>query len=156
MMKPMSFETSWEEAEAAMHKHLIDATGTEDNKSAFLGRNPGVLNAWHLEPSNTPYNQPFSCKDVPAMAMQYRVVGVFTKRENCLRLAMQLAAGLPVKGDGESNISILRVAEIGNVEYDVIQPTNEAKPVGYWQIGILLDLAFSTGGKELSLAGIGG
>ena len=49
MRKPTSFETAWTEAEASAFAALCTATGTEVNRDAYLGRNPGVLNAWKNE-----------------------------------------------------------------------------------------------------------
>lgn len=156
MRQPLSFETSWSEAERAMFKLLVAVTKSEENRDAFLGRNPGVLNAWHLEPANTPYRDMLHCDDVPTIAMQYMVRGVFLKREQCLELAMRLVAGLPFKNHEDSNIALLRVAELDNIEYDAVQPANESKMVGYWTVTIMLDFAFATGGKGNSTEAIGG
>lgn len=148
MINPTSFETSWSEAEGAAFAHLCLKTGAEDNKGAFLGKNPGVINAWHFAglPLKTG-EEALLAPDLPSMAIPYYAECQFLKRDACQKWAMRVVGGLPLINEEDSNIALLRVREIGDIQPDQVEVANEKSPVTVWILRITLDLVFATGGK---------
>lgn len=150
MRNPLTFETAWQEAEQAAYLYLVAATGAVDNHSAYLGRNPAVINAWHLE--HLPIDQEAAsvlfARDQPTLAMQYTIEAVFQKREHVQKFLMSLVGKLPATHIEGTNIACLRVRAIGQMEYGEITPGNQQKPIGAWSLTATLDLVFVTGGAK--------
>lgn len=148
MTKPSSFEASWQEAERRAFELLLEAAGATEGSDAFLGANPGVVNAWHIEPLPIGESQlSLLAPDCPSIYMQLSAVGLYLKRDAAQALAMRLLMGLPVDRDEGSNVACLRVRAISGPERLEVEFRNEKAPVGCWQISVTLDLAFDTGGK---------
>lgn len=149
MRNPLTFETAWQEAEQAAFNYLVAATGAIDNRSAFLGRNPGVINAWAMEhlPLTEEAASVLFARDQPTLAMQYNVEALFQKREHIQKFLMALVGKLPATHIEDTNIACLRVRTIGQMEYGEITIVNEQKPIGAWTLTATLDLVFVTGGE---------
>jgi hypothetical protein len=148
MNNPASFETAWTEAEKAAFLHLCQKTGSEENKGAFIGKNPGVVNAWHFSgmPMKTG-EEALLAPDLPSMAIPYYAECLFLKRDACQKWAMRIIGGLPLVNAADANIALLRVREIGEIQPDKIDVANEKDPMTVWALRITLDLVFATGGK---------
>lgn len=148
MINPISFETSWAEAEGAAFAHLCTATGTESGKGAFLGKNPGVINAWHFAglPIQTA-DEALLAADLPSLAAPCYAECRFLRRDACQQWAMRVIGGLPLVNAEDSNIALLRVREIGEIQPDQYVVANEKDPVTVWTLRITFDLVFATGGK---------
>lgn len=149
MNTPKTFDTSWKEAERRAFERLIEATSAEENKGAFLARNPGVMNAWHFEsqPVVEVGESVFLAKDLPTMGIPYRAIGVFLSREDCQIFVMSVIRGLPLHNDEASNIHMFRMTGLGKITFDKITLQNE-KAVLAWSVQIDFDLVFITGGKN--------
>lgn len=149
MTRPQSFETSWAEAERRAFAWLVASAGSTAGRDAFVGRDPGLVNAWHLRslPVSATGENAFSAKDPRTLHIPYEAECVFQKREKCLDWAMRLSGGLPLCQDSESNVALLRINAIGAPRPDDIQLANEKAPVAVWYLTIGLDLVFETGGK---------
>jgi hypothetical protein len=150
MTDPTSFEFSWAEAERRTFDLLLEAAGSTENRDGFLGASPGIANAWHVEPLPIGESQ-FSllAPDCPAIYVQIMATGVFRRRDAAQTLAMRWLKALPVERDEASNIACLRVRSIQGPERIVLNLANEKAPVACWQINVVFDLAFATGGKSL-------
>jgi hypothetical protein len=146
MKNPTSFEAAWTEAEASAFAALCMATGTESNRDAYLGRNPGVLNAWHFEPAavdvSTILNPDCPSIYVPCIA-EWRGL----KRDRCQTWAMRLLGNIGDAALTDTNIANLRVREIGKPAYELVDVANEEKKLGVWSIAVAIDLVFSTGNR---------
>ena len=149
MTDPQSFDTSWRDAEETAFNRLVEATGTVAAKSAFLGLNPGVVNAWHLESQAVADigESVLLARDIPSLGIPYRAECAFTRREDCQAWAMRILRGLPVCRDGDSNVAVFRVRHFGQIVPDTVAAGNEGAAVGVWKMEVGLDLVFSTGGK---------
>jgi len=149
MINPVSFETAWSEAERRAYAVLVRCSGSEDNRDAFLGRNPGIVNAWHFEsaPLQKAGDNAILVPDINALNIPYRAECVFLKREKCQVWAMRIMGGLPLTQDDGSNVATLRVSGIGDIVPDTILYANEKDPVSVWRMDLTFDLVFITGGK---------
>jgi len=152
MRNPTSFETSWTESEASAFAALCTATGTEANRDAYLGMNPGVLNAWHFEP-DVVNNDTILNPDCPAIYVPCLAVWRGLKRDRCQSWAMKLLGNIGDADLADTNISNLRIRSIGQPEYDLVQVANEERKVGQWSITVGIDLVFATG-QRANRAGI--
>ncbi len=152
-MNPTSFETSWTEAEQAAFQILCAATGTENGKSAHLGRNPGILNAWHFTCGKiSDGGEVFYADDLPSLCLPAYAECVFLHRAKCQCWAMRIAAALPVCNADNTNIAELRIRADGwgEVKETYVQPPNESKELLAWTLRVDFDLVFVTGGKANS------
>lgn len=148
MINPTSFETSWAEAEKAAFAALCIATGTKEGSTAFIGRNPGVINTWYLaDLPMTTGEEALLAADLPSLAAPYVAECQFQKREQCHIWKMRMLGGLPIVNAEDSNIALLRVREIGEIKPDQVQVANEKDPLTVWELRLTLDLVFATGGK---------
>lgn len=149
MTKPTSFEASWQEAERRAFELLLEAAGATEGSDAFLGANPGVVNAWHIEPLPIGESQlSLLAPDCPSVYVQMDAVGLYLKRDAAMALAMRMLKGLPVEQDEYSNVACLRVRSISGPERQEVDFRNEKAPVWCWAVRVTLDLAFDTGGKD--------
>jgi hypothetical protein len=144
MINPTSFETSWTEAEASAFAALCTATGTEANRDAYLGRNPGVLNAWHFEPEKVDLSTMLN-PDCPSVYVPCVAVWRGVKRDRCQTFAMKLLGNIGDADLTETNIANLRVRGIGQPEFDLVDVANEEKQIGVWSVTVAIDLVFATG-----------
>lgn len=150
MINPVSFETAWAEAERRAYEMLVASAGSADGRDAYLGRNPGVANAWHFEsvPVQKSGDNALLAPDVHTVYIPYRAECVFLKRERCMGWAMRIIGGLPLTQDTESNVAAFRVASLGDVVPGIIQLANEKSPVDVWRLEMTFDLVFITGGRS--------
>jgi len=150
MKDPETFTTSWKEAERRAFEKLVEVTKTEEGRNAWLGRNPGVVNAWHLEsqPITDIGESVLFSQDIQTIGIPYRAVGTYLNREDCQQWMMMVMRGLPLNDDDESNVACFRHRSAGMITYDTVNVTNEQVPVGVWSLEIGLDLVFVTGGKK--------
>ena len=149
MIPPVSYETAWVEAERRAYNVLVGCVRSEDRRDAFLGRNPGIANAWHFEslPLQGKGNEPLLAPDVHAVHLPYRAECVFLKRELCMIWAMRIIGGLPLIQDVESNVATFRVTAVGDILSGNMQFANEKATVDVWRLEMNFDLVFITGGK---------
>jgi len=149
MKNPETFEKAWYEAEQRAFEKLVEAAGSEEGRSAFLGRNPGILNAWHFEskPVTDIGESVLLARDLPSLGVPYRALGVFLKREDCQSWAMRIIKGLPLIKDNDSNIALFRVNELNQIKHSTAEVANEKAAVNVWEMEIGFDLVFATGGK---------
>ena len=149
MRNPDTFITSWPQAERRAFEKLIEATDSAEGRNAFLGRNPGVVNAWHFEsqPINDIGESVLFSKDVQTIGIPYRAECAFLKREDCQTWMMKIMRGLPLHDDEESNVACFRHRSVGTIIYSTVEFANEQKSVGVWTLEIGFDLVFITGGK---------
>lgn len=152
-MKPTSFETSWTEAENAAFEAICTATGSQAGTSAHLGRNPGVMNAWHCSCGKIGIGgEVFYADDIPTLCIPFYAEAVFTRRAACQAWAMRIAAALPLINQETNNIIELRIQADGwgEVKPDYVQVANEDKQIPVWRMRLDCDLVFETGGKSNS------
>ena len=149
MTKPALFEDAWTEAEQRAFQYITEATQTVENKSAFLGSNPGILNAWHLEHAamDEGVESVLLSGDQPSIAMPYQATGAFTKRDACQKWFMRMLAAMPLRTDKDSNVALLRIRHHGAIEESEVDVANNKQSVRVWSLTLGLDLVFATGGK---------
>ena len=149
MKAPDTFITSWPQAERRAFEKLVEATDSAEGRNAFLGRNPGVVNAWHFEsqPINDIGESVLFSKDIQTMGIPYRAECAFLKREDCQTWMMRIMRALPLINDEESNVACFRHRSIGTITPGTVTFKNEEKTVSVWSLEIGFDLVFVTGGK---------
>lgn len=150
MIDPVSFETAWTEAERRAYGVLVAAAGSTDGRDAFLGRNPGILNAWHfasLDVTNIGESV-LLARDLPSLGIPYYAECAYLNRDRCQEWAMRVIAGLPLVQDELSNIALFRINGIGGIENTAVNVKNETQPVDLWGLRLTFDLVFATGGKQ--------
>lgn len=145
----VSFETSWTQAERAVFDHLMYATGTVENKSAFLGVNPGIVNAWFLQSEATPELAVpvFSTPDPRVMAIQCEARATFLARDACQRWGMAIAKKLPIC-TGLGNVNAIKIRGMSSVDHEWVSVPNEGTQFPTWNISIYFDVVFKTGSKK--------
>lgn len=148
MNNPTSFETSWSEAEKAAFAHLCTATGAEAGKGAFVGKNPGVVNAWHfsgltLDAGDSGLIAP----DLHSLAVPCFAECMFSKREACQTWAMRIIGACPLCNAEDTNLALLRVRTVSEIQDEPVAVANEQAPITVYVLRIVFDLAFATGGK---------
>lgn len=150
MIDPASFETAWTEAERRAFEVLVAAAGGTENRDAFLGRNPGILNAWHftsLDVTNIGESV-LLARDLPSLGIPYYAECAYLNRNRCQEWAMRVIAGLPLVQDEMSNIALFRINGIGGIDHITVDVPNEKQPVDVWGLRLTFDLVFATGGKQ--------
>jgi len=152
MKNPETFEMAWSEAERRAFEKLTEAAGSDENRDAFLGRNPGIINAWHFEsqPVTDIGESVLLARDLPTLGVPYRAECVYLKREDCQAWAMRVIKGLPLIQDVDSNIALFRVNALGQITHGTTEVANQQGLVNVWKIEIGFDLVFTTGGKSNS------
>jgi hypothetical protein len=157
MTNPISFETSWTEAEHRAFGWLVEISGSTEGRSAFLGRNPGIVNAWAFEPQTVTDigESVLLAHDLPSLGIPYRAAFASLVRASCQEWAMRVIGGLPLCRDAQSNVALFRVRSLGEIIYGPaeIAAANERKTVDVWTMEIGFDLVFTTGGKANTVGG---
>lgn len=152
-MNPTSFETAWTEAELTAFEKLIAAAGSEKNRDAYLGANPGVINAWHFTCAKIGTGgEVFYADDVPSVCFPAYAEMVSNNRASCQKWAFLLAKALPCRDEGNSNVVELRIAAggIGEIVPGIFKPANSDTTMRIWTLRVDFDLVFETGGKANS------
>ena len=139
---PAAPEDAWIAAEDTAMKSLCEVTGAKIGKSAFLGTNPGVLDAWHLNSDSTEHGTSLLCPTPGVVHLPYYAEGVFGSRPAMQRWACRILAGLPFKDRG--NLTIFRVAARGLDEpaFESRSLVGEEQPAQVWRLRIHLELVF--------------
>jgi hypothetical protein len=149
-MKPATYENSWADAEAAIMRRLATATATELNKTAFVGE-PGIVNAWWLEwGAITDTFAPLLVGDLFTMHLPAVITCQFLSRAAAQAWGMRVIAGLPANLSADSNVTTLRVRNMGALAPELVKIANETKEVRVWVLDITLDVVFETGGRANS------
>lgn len=154
VVEPVSFETAWRDAEKAAFKHLVEVARGREGVSAFLGANPGVVNAWHMADKGTAveHTAALLSRNRTSLALGYYAEAIFLGRDSCLTWAMTILGGLSVcDGIPDTNVAGFRLNFVGPIEMLTITPPNEAKEVRTWSLRIDFDLVFLTGGRAARL-----
>lgn len=149
MRNPTSFETAWTEAERTAFERLLAAAGGVEGRDAFLGRNPGVINAWHCasEPVTNIGEEVLLAFDLPSLGIPYYAECSYLSRARCQEWAMRIIGGMPLAQDADSNVALFRVNAIGEIAVVERDVANEPNPVSVWTLRLGFDLVMSTGGK---------
>ena len=139
---PASPDEAWEAAEKTAIRTLCEITDSRLGKTGFVGANPGVLDAWHINTDSTEHGSSLLCPSPGVVHLPYYAEGIFGGRTAMQRWACRVIAGLPVKNRG--NIQIFRVAARGLDEptFESHELAGEAAAAQVWRLRIHLELVF--------------
>jgi hypothetical protein len=152
MITPDVFNTSLTDAEQAAFDILMDATQTEQDKTAYLGYEPEIINTWYFEATFTALPEvSFYYANVDSTVVKCRARCTYFNRADCQKWFMAIMAKLPKKEEDESNIKIFRLSQDFEIKTGIITLKNEKNDVRIFSKEIEFDLEFLTGGKDTAL-----
>ena len=142
LVTPSSPDEAWIDAEDTALQALCEITKARPGKTAFVGANPGVLDAWHLNADSSEHGSSLIAPAPGVVHVPYYVEGIFSSRAEMLRWGCRIVAGLPVVNRG--NLQIFRVAARGFDEpfFENRQLVGEGGGTQIWRLRIHLELVF--------------
>jgi len=148
----IDFAATLAAAEQEAFAALVASTFSEVGRSAFLGRNPGVVNAWTFAfttPPDSAVPSFWSADDLLALPWMAEASCQFASRDRAQAWSMQMIGATPLlPADGV--LQLLRVRSVGPVEWSLIASQNASvdRPAIVWTAEVSFDAVFRTGGKQ--------
>lgn len=149
-MSAITFEESWETAEKAVFEHLIRATGSKNEESAFLGYLPPMVPCWALNTGRSENEQTLWSPDVVSVHLNAALEFESGVRSDCLRWGMQIVKALTFSNiDDGGNVQSFRIRQggFGKPEPNEVILANGEDKVLVFSLMIGCELVFSTGGR---------
>ena len=144
----MNFDTAWVEAEQTVFQALCKATNSEENKQAFRGYLPPMVNVWALYTGGQGGNEQTTWSpNVVSLHFGAHIEAAFTKREHALIFSMQVIKALPILNSGNVQNFRIRMGGYSEPKPDLIPAANEKQNIPAWILDIGCELVFNTGGS---------
>jgi hypothetical protein len=148
-MSEAIFVESWIQAEQLVYLKLIEATGTQDKKSAFLGYKPAnMVNVWSLHTGPSGNNEQTTW--VPAKGtihVHARIEATFANRADAQRFIMRCVRVMPIK-DGIVQAFRIRLGGFPEPVPGAMELGNENKSFLVYDVVIGCELVWNTGGVD--------
>ncbi len=148
LQEPTNFYTSMTEAEVNCYNMLLHTTNFKSGKGAYIARLGNNIEAWRFNltvpfDTSAPY---WTQHDKRAISYLGEMELRFTKRQTIQELIMKILHDLPL--DCVGNVYEFKVEAIGPITDEIIQLSNEHKPIVCYNCVIQFYLAFNTGGVD--------
>ena len=134
---------AWTEAEQTAMRILLEATGFELGRNAFLGEIDDIMNSFCLvsDAVQTGGEVLYSPRTA-GLCIPYTATGMFDSRRGAQRFVMSVVRALPVRGVG--NVDQLRLSNtgIGALNLELVEVRNEPNPRLAYRVSLNFDLVF--------------
>lgn len=141
----MSFlDNPWSQAENAVFKALIAATGAEEKKTAFLGYLPPVGNVWALKVGGGGDVRNTWTAPITELRMDADIEGIFLTRERAQLFALSVLEALPILRTSNVQCFRLKTGGMPDVKFKEVTFANEERARIVWSVSIGCEIVFNT------------
>lgn len=137
-------ENPWKQAEDAVFKVLVEATGAEAKKTAFQGFLPPAGNVWALKVGGGGDVRNTWTAPITELQMDADIEGIFLKREEAQLFALSVLQALPILRLSNVQCFRLKTGGMPDVKFKEVTFANEEKARLVWSVSIGCDIVFNT------------
>lgn len=135
-------DNSWAIAERTAFEKMLEVTGSEDGKHAFIGFLPAVPDVWTFASGGgTKGVESMWVEEKQSIWTEGTLEGQFTNRAAAQAFATQIV--LKAQPLTAGNVCLFRVQGFPPITFELVDLANREKPVGLWIVRIKFDLVFS-------------
>jgi len=147
-MSEATFVQSWRTAESTVYAKLLQATGTVDKKTAFLGYLPQQVGVWaFLTGPGGGNEQTLWTPNLVTIHIHAEIQGIFANRAEAQDFTMRVARILPILNQDTVQCFRIRMGGFPQPKAQPMDLGNENKRFLVWEILILCELVWNTGGS---------
>lgn len=137
-------QNPWKQAEEAVFKVLVHATGHEAKKTAFLGFLPPVGNVWALKVGGGGDVRNTWTAPITELRMDADIEAIFTDRTKAQEFALEILNALPILRISNVQCFRLKTGGMPDVKFKEVTFGNEEKPRLVWSVSIGCEIVFNT------------
>lgn len=137
-------ENPWGQAEDAVFKALVSATGTEAKKNAFQGYLPPVGNTWALKVGGGGDVRNTWTAPITELRMDADIEGLFLERERAQQFALKVLRALPIMRVENVQVFRLKTGGMPDIKFKDVTLGNETSTRIVWTVTIGCEIVFNT------------